>query len=330
MKTVYRMSEAGECIKALVARKLGYEPIPESPDSLEALEHYSRCEDIAAWQMTDKGHVLQHEAVCPICRERTGEFRNGIHVELSEALFDQVGHLDRRIYIDEETFPVEIKSLGRFTWPKFQKEQFDDFMGYAAQEACYLKAEGKPGIYWVMNRDTGRSLKYIVNDFENRINLPGFERVTLPITYEQIVEKLNSVEIYAQENELPEVEYEEDKCRYCRFRYLCADMKEEEVSQELNAPGLLEAAKLYREGNDQRKQGEDKVDFAKDILIKYAKSSEISKYRVGGVSVSYRGQKTKEYLDSALLKVENSELYQRYLKQSRPYEDVSIRVLKGD
>ena len=326
-KPVYGMSGTGNCSKALVAGRLGYEPITKTKDDEERLKYYTRLETVAAAQIKDMGYELEPSSLCLTCQEKYGIERHGIHVEIDTVLFDLVGHLDRRLILNGKRYPVEIKTLGRFIWPKFAKNEFSDFPNYAAQEACYLEAEQVPGVYWVMNRDTGQALKYIVNDYKDELNLPGFKKIYLPITIEQIIAKLDRVESFISGNELPEGDVLEN-CTYCDFRFLCHAPDKELVT--LDTPSLVDAAKQYTEGHAMEKQAKSMKEAATFALLNHAKTAQVDKFKVQNVSFTYRGTKQSSYFDSKTFQAQNQEMYERYLKPKLPFDDYSIRILKGD
>jgi hypothetical protein len=244
------------------------------------------------------------------------------------------GHLDRRIILPNGSFPVEIKSLGRFSWVKFQKGQFKDFHNYACQECVYLEAEQKPGIYWVMNRDTGQSLKYIINDFNKEIDLQGFERIELPVKFNDIIDKLNVVEVYVNDSVLPDGT-ERDDCRYCKFKYLCVKGQEFEndtkEAPEVNIPDLLEAAALYKEALVMEREAVEQKNMSKLAIINHARTNSLSKFKMAGLSVSYRGQKTKKWLDEKTIRSNvTPDIVRLAERESAPYDDITIRQLKSE
>ena len=323
-KPIYRMSGAGECLRALAAERLGYEPLPRTRSDEDRLLYYSRCEALAAAQITDLGYRLEPSSLCQLCKDRYGDERYGIHVEIDTTLFTLVGHLDRRLVLDDNKLPVEIKSLGRFAWQRFAKERFDGFTGYAGQEACYLEAEGMPGIYWVLNRDTGQHLSYIVNDHSNQIKLDGFEKISLPITFNQIMDKLNEVEVCASEGTLPDSIIIDD-CRWCRYKYLC--IQEDKNIKEETSSDLVAASKQYEEARELERTANELKQEATQTLLNHSKATKIDKFRVGNISLTYRGQKVRESIDVKTLKLEVPDLYEKYKKESKPFDDFSIRIL---
>ena len=189
-----------------------------------------------------------------------------------------------------------------------------------------LFRSGVPGVYWVMERDSGKVLKYVVNDTDNVLNLDGFEKITLPTTFDQIENKLNLIELSVLEGQLPEGE-ENGDCWFCRYRYLCVKPEDKELKVETTT-SLVEAAESYKLALEMEKLSEEMKSTAKDTLLLHSKQNKVDKYRVSGLSVTYRGQKVKEYIDSDLLKKENPEIYRLCLKQSKPFDDFSIRRLK--
>lgn len=329
-KTIYRISKAGYCSRVLGAIRLGHEPSPLTQEDEERLEYYTWCEDIAARKLAKKvgGYDIDDGGICFQCKDK----RHGFHVEIDSAIFAMVGHLDRKLWYVVQWLPVEIKSLGRFSYDRFERRGFDAFPEYAGQEACYLEAYGTPGIYWIMNRDTGETMGFIVNDPKNDINIADFPHVTLPVTFHDVESKINSVEICVSNGELPLGDFKagSDSCRWCSFSYLCS--RKEEEPTEIDAkdrPALLQAAAMYREAREHERTAEELKKTALPAFL--ARASTIAKFKVGGVSFSYRGERTREWLDEALLRKEAPlDLIQRATRRSQPYPDYTIRVMKED
>ena len=327
---VYRMSESGTCRKALVAKSFAYEPTPQTETDISRLNHYTRCEVLAAQQIMDEGYRVEPSSPCQKCKEEFGEERNGIHVEVETTFFRMVGHLDRRIVLDNGVrLPVEIKSLGPSSFTKFKKTGFASFRGYECQEACYLEAEGKPGIYWVMNRDNGENLKYIVNDFKNEYYMPGFEKVELSVRFGDIIDEINNVELDKADNRLPDMQIN-DQCRFCRYVYLCE--KESTSVDIVETPQMIQAADMYRSGMEMVKLGQAQKSEAEEILLNYSKTHDVAKFRVPDkVSFTFSGMKQRENWDADLIKKSVDEsTWKKWRKLSKPYPSVIIRQLKGN
>ena len=322
MKSVYGMSEAGKCPRVLGAKRLGYDPLPRTAADEEQLKHYTRLEKVAAEQIMDRGLILESaDRVCATCRSRYGVDRMGIHVEIDTPMFMLVGHLDRRLILGNgKTAPVEIKSLGKTFWSKFAQHEFVEFPEYAGQECCYLEAEQSPGVYWVMERDSGANLRYMVN---GDLGLPDFKPTTLPVTFDQIVEKLDMVEICAMNGQLMDG-VPNDLCWFCQYKFLCIKQKAD-IGKEEDQPHLVAAADTYQTALEMEKDAKALKSNATTTLLDHSKKNHISKYRVGDLSVTYRGQRTKTSVDADKLRQENQELYNLCLKTSQPFDDYTIR-----
>jgi len=321
---IVSMSSSGECPRSLAAQQLDYEATPESPASQIILREGMRHERWIAEDLVGEGILLEEGGFCPKCK------RVGLHVELDTQYFKLVGHLDRRIVVNSDLYPLEVKALGRFTFDKFKRAGFQEFSGYEAQELCYLEAEGRPGYYIVKSRDTGELLRFKV-PYRGYYppNLYGFNREVVPKrTFRDIIDKLNLAAVALQQGQLPDYECSDEEKRYCKFKYLCGEQLQLEPDViELGLPSLLEAADMHIEGKMLETLASERIEMAKIVFLEHAKKQ--PKFRVGGISVSYRGLKSKEYVKTSLLKqLVSKELLDKVVGQSNLFEDISIRILK--
>jgi hypothetical protein len=339
------MSETGSCPRVLSALKLGNKPVERTNVDTERLEYYSSLEAVAAKKLEDEGFLVLDAGECPICKNG----RCGHHIEIQEDLFKLIGHIDRRVILpDNRQLPVEIKGLGPDSFKLFEAVQFKESMNYAFQECCYLHHEKSPGIYWVMSRDSGRVLKYIVNDFNNEYDLPGFQKLTLPIQYDQIIEKLNNVELDIAEGKLSDPEPRDD-CFWCQFKYLC-NGKNSKVVIFVDNKEVEQAGEDYKLAEQQFKDSEIKKKAAVNTLIKYAKETGNNKFPLKSVSFSYHGLRSNTKLDEAALgrllqslyiydspaKMENAEgkkvtyddIMNKVEKRSKPFDSYTIKILE--
>jgi len=323
------MSSAGECIKALVAQGLGYESVADTEIQIKQLVHYTRHEGLVKMALEDEGYELQHATTCPQCLDEFGDDRKGIHTEFSTDIIRVIGHLDGKIRADNGSFyPLEIKSLGRFSFDKCKRESLEAFPGYVAQEACYLYSENSPGFYVVCNRDTGEMLKYAI-PYGQVVSLGGFSQLDIHLPIESIIDNLHIVDIFVTSGALPEIAYNEKSCRWCRFRYLCTD--ENRTAKVETLPSLLEAAEIYKEGKRFEAMAKDRIEQARTTFVAHSKTSGIDKYTCGGISVSYLGQRTRTWLDEVIIRAEASlELIEKATKQSVPWDDIRLRLVKED
>lgn len=322
------MSGIGGCPRAICAQRLGYDELPTTTYDKERLKHYTRMELIAAEQISDLGYELQNSGLCQDCVDRFGDERHGIHVEINTPLYELIGHLDRRLIL-EQSYPVEIKSLGKSSFKKFYDKRFEAFPEYAGQECCYLEAEQLPGIYWIMERDSGRNQKYIVNDYKNELSLPGFEKIELPITFDQILDKLNLIELSAQENVLIDG-VASDMCQFCKFYYLCDKSDGNREITNDTTPHLISASDQYKAGAAMETEGKQMKSNAVAVLLDHMKRGKIDKYKNNVISLSFRGQRTKKWLDEQTIrKLAPDDIIRLAEKESAPFDDYTIRTIKG-
>ncbi len=329
---IYSMSEVGGSSRALAAKRLGYEPTARGPEDEEALDYYTMLEDISSQKMIKEGYEVQGSELCQECLAR-GVERHGIHVTIPTPLFLLVGHLDRRIkLLNGKWIPVEIKSLGRNSWSKFAKNPFEDSPEYIAQELCYLEAEQSPGIYWVLNRDTGKVLRYIVNNTHGELNkstLLHYEKFTTLILpdFGPIVDKLNAIEISVASNELPECENKH--CEWCGYQYLCEKEPTKPSKDVSTNVDLIRAATMYKEAKEHSDLADDLKEQSTKILLDYSLNTKTDKYHVGGISWTYSGMTQKIYLDDKIIRAKASpELIAEAERKSAPYPKYTIRILK--
>jgi len=333
---VYRMSSIGECPKALVAKNLGYEPTSESKSQDTLLKHATRFEHLVASALTDEGYNLRwtHE-FCESCSSEFGDRRYGFHSEFSTFLVRVVGHIDRRLQVSDNQYPLEIKSFGRFIFPKFQKEGFSAFPEYAAQIVCQIHSEKKPGFYAACNRDTGEMLKLSLpynGEYADGIN--GFTRIVAPANMDDILDQIHKVELDIQEKHLPDMKFDDktSACRWCRLKYLCLeDGKQESVVSIESFPTLLEAADLWKEGKTFEQLSVERLEQAKQVFLRHAKDTGVNKYQVGGVKVSFLGERSRDYIDEKRLKeLVSEDIIRQATRKGKIWDDIRINLLKEE
>lgn len=328
----YGMSTVGKCSRVLSAIRLGTEEPPKDEVNLRRLKHYSRMEKVAAEQIQDLGYELVDAGKCQFCVDKYNIVRYGIHVEINTPLFLLSGHMDRQLKYKDKLYPIEIKSAGKNTMTKFASQQFAAFPGYAGQECCYLESQKRPGVYWMMDRDTGDNLKYIVNDFNNELDLPGFEKITLPITFDDLVNKLNSIELDVMDGRLSKAE-ESDDCFFCSMKFLC-DKEESKKAVMVTEPKLLTISEQYKKGLAMEKEAKVLKSSAVSALCNHARTNKLNKFKTSILSMSYRGMKTKTWLDEdTIRKHAPADIVRLAERESEPYDDYTIRLIgnkKGD
>lgn len=333
-KSVYRASEAGGCQLAMAARKLGYEPLLESKESQTIMEEASEDEFRVKRKLISKGLSLCSNG-SPVTCTRCGA--GGYHVEIETELVKIVGHLDDYIYTPhEKMMPLEIKNLGRFSWNKFKKSNLEGFPEYKAQISLYMEAVHSPGgVYITRCRDHGLLLIYAIGEVYSQLieKLRVLGEVTqLPIPdIDEVLNKIHFVELSVISNELPPAEFAEGtpQCSWCRFRYLCSK-EEKEEAKKVTEPSLLEAGSKWKEGHRLATESKMMLEEAETVFLSHAKQSGTNKYRIGGLSVSYLGETTRQVIDEKLLKELAPDVFAKVAKKSKPWENIQIRLLKGE
>jgi hypothetical protein len=260
-------------------------------------------------------------------------------------MFNLIGHLDReasayRSIVFAKPLPVEIKSLGPSSWKRFKEKQFGEFPEYESQECCYLEHEQSPGLYVVMNRDTGGLLLYIINDKEHNYEFEGFERLELTKKYTDIQDRLNIIEGNVLNGQLCDAE-PADWCWFCGFKYLC--IKKTKAIVVVKDKMLDRYADQYKRAHRQIESLETQKKEAVNYMIQYAQTNLVDQFRPNGVAFSYRGMVSNTTLDKEALKrklnglvmtdktgkvVTYTDFYDEVHKKGTPFPGYSIKILE--
>jgi hypothetical protein len=310
----YRMSETGDCLRVLSARRLGYTPLPRPDWQERVLRESQRHEQWVVDDLRENGYDVERAGTCQLC----GDERYGIHVSISTPSVELVGHLDGRIRRNGRRSPLEIKALGRFTFQKFEREGFSAFPSYAAQQSCYMVAEGPatwPGLYVVKCRDTGKRIEMEVPE--------------PPMPFGLILERLERVEQAVNEGRLLDGEYPRDSelCRWCQFRYLCAEAGEAPQGETIQLSStdladLAEAVRLWREGRELERQARERIESARDVFRTHVNVDRPLK--VFGLVVSLVNKERRSYPEKLLREYVDENVLEKCLKVT-PYEELRVR-----
>ena len=334
----YRMSGIG-CQRVIAAEKMGYEPAPFTEAGLVIMEESIIHEGLVREKLRNAGIEVLEAGVCQQCLDEFKESRGriGFHVEYKTPLIRAIGHLDGKILYEGQEYVWENKALGRFTWDRFKKTEFDENIGYANQIGMYLKATGFPGaIYTVKSRDTGQILIYSIGNIPeglmkqlSKIKGTTLGHIAVP-DIQPALDKLNWVELCIRDDILPDGEYElgSKECRWCNYKFLCIRGEEEKEPDEVVDVDIVTAAMIYKEAYQAKQKAESEIEENKLILLRHAIDNKIPKYKVPGfVNVSYSGVKTKKIVDTKLLKeLVSEEICDKVIKDSRPWDDIRITV----
>ena len=293
----YHGSEVGSCPRVLGATRLGYEAISFSEDEKTLLEEGLIHEGLIVSRLEAKGYTFTDR---------------GRELVLDTPLYSLLMHIDGIAHRNGADYLFEAKALGRFTFAQFLKNGLSAFPQYEWQVSAYWSKIPLPILMAVKCRDTGKLIVQIHDE-------PS-------VSIQTIVSKLEEVEAYAREGELIPHSCSEKEWVRCRFRYLCP-RGEPEPSQVAILPNLVEAARTWREAQEVKDIADDMVERAKATFLAHCKETGNSKFWVEGVSVSYHGLRDKTYLDEKVLKeLVPEEVWQKAVKKTRPWEDISIRL----
>ena len=332
---VLSMSELGMCSRDLVATYLGHETAPETPAQQRLLKHATLHEAIFANYFTEEtGIPLLDAGLCEECKVNRGIERYGFHVELKYGKIKLIGHIDRFAQM-ETAIQTEIKSLGRFGYDKFLKQNFKAYSTYEWQEACYMESTDTPGIYIVGNRDTGQLRRYCITRGDKTLKINGCDALQVNVTAADIQAKAEKVAHFIAHEELPLGDFEDgdEGCKWCKHDYLCIKKEVDKKVIVLSDRTLTPMVKDYIKGRDMASDGEAIKDAAKEEILNHFRKTvpKLEPFKIrceNFASISYGGKKTKRYLDDKKVRELLKDKADACYSESAPYDDLMIRKLK--
>jgi hypothetical protein len=292
-KPVYRASEAGLCRRVLGAMRLGYEPLPPSPQQERIMRESSRHEDWLIEDLLKDGKVVWD-------RQKL--------VRIEDRLIAIEGHLDGIIANSAGSKVLEVKALGRFAFERVKRKGMQNRQ-YLYQIAYYMAATKMPCLLLVKCRDTGEVL--------------SFEFQDLPVKLDDIFAHLNLVEAFAQQFRLLEGEYEEDseECRYCRYKFLCLRQPEGRAEKPSQLPDeVLEAFELVKQELELREGFRQ----ARETIRQYMEANDLGTLRASGLVARLISKERTSYDQKVLFAHLPKEVIER-AKIVTPYRELRIR-----
>ena len=228
-------------------------------------------------------------------------------IESQKPLYDQKlklsARLDGKIVISyqevvnnkqitvKQAYPVEIKSMSPYSFEKINtvKDMFDDIYAckYPAQLTLYLYLDAKEKGYFILkNKSTGQ-IKVI--------------ELTLDYEYaEQLIQKIERINHYVDNNEVPPVTVDATVCKTCPFLQVCMpDIKNTSIIFDDDS----DLVKLINRRNELQKQLEQTKAIEKELrsveeLIKKAVTGKekiiAGDYLITGKYVKRAGYEVKE------------------------------------
>ncbi|GAG12439.1 unnamed protein product, partial [marine sediment metagenome] len=255
------------------------------------------------------------EEPCPICLEKFGDKRYGVHVEQEYEKFILLGHMDgkaRHKSIAEAGLPLvfEAKTMSHFAFDRWYKEGFGGYQEYLGQISCYIEISGSKGTYYfVKNRSSGFRDKHVWGRHE----IPKGADISFADNFQLILTKLESIEDWIAAN------YEAGSregiypsptgfdpnsftCKYCNFKSLCAPVIEDynAVPEQV----LTDAVADWNKGKQLQDEGEGLIDAAREVFLKQTKATGVDSWRTGNLAIRRSDVKDSvSYPKENLLKV---------------------------
>lgn len=237
---IYRASAVGGCSKALVAARLGYDPLAP-PEAQQARFDDGHMHEVAIIEkMEKKGFCLERR------QER-------VNLPVSNKVLVR-GHIDWIGALDDGVERVwDAKSMSKDSYAKWLAKRWDgaDYFGnYAIQLSIYMAATKLPGGLLAKNKDSGA------------LDFFTFDEPPVPIA--QIKAKILKVESIARKGILPE---KCDKTNFpCPYFFLHEDP--EVVAREVVVENELEQAIMeYEMARARESVAKEDKDNARDLIV---------------------------------------------------------------
>lgn len=194
-RTVFRASALGGCLRALVAARLGYDPLPFDEASELRMAEGNLHEAAILEQLVRDGWTMVDE------QEET-------ELVVGDRLVIR-GHIDAVGIRPSGTRVVEVKAMGDGPCKEFLTNGFDTNRRHATQLSVYMAALDLPGLFVVKNRNSGQMHLFEVDE--------------PPIPIAQIKARVARIEAIARTGDFPDCDT--TSLWGCPFRYL-HDQKE--------------------------------------------------------------------------------------------------------
>lgn len=269
-RTVFRASALGGCLRALVAARLGYEPLPfDEAAELRMGEGNLHEPAIVEWLGTQGWTVIDQQ------RE--------VELTVADTLVIR-GHIDGNARLTGPTRLLEIKAMGRDPYRRWVVDRFASNQRYAWQVSAYMHALDLPGLFVVKNRDSGE------------VDVLEIDKPPIPLA--KIKARVAQVEAIARRGDFPDCDV--DYTWNCPYRFL-HDQKELPGVSKVDDVEVDALAAAYDRARALSTQADTMKKLARDRLAEVVR--ERGKVRTGQWSVSCSLQ-TRTVIDLAKLRAE--------------------------
>ena len=187
-------------------------------------------------------------------------------IEGQKALYEKrillSARLDGSIVIDRQAYPAEIKSMSPFSFEKINtvQDMFDDMYAqkYPAQLTLYLYLDNKEKGFFILKNKSSGQIKVL--------------ELALDYNYaEELIQKIERVNKYVDNNEVPPVTVDASICKSCAFLHVCMpDIKNTAIVFDDDSD-LLKLINRYNELKaelDKTKTAEKELDNVKELIKK--------------------------------------------------------------
>lgn len=270
-RTVFRASALGGCLRALVAARLGYDPLPfDEASELRMGEGNLHEPVIVEWLKTEGWPVVDQQCLVELTVADTIVIRGHI---------DGIGRRPGR-----DDVLVEIKAMGEDPFKRWVADRFASNDRYAWQVSTYMHALNVPGLFVVKNRNTGA------------VDVMEIDEAPIPLA--KIKARAAQVEAIARRGDFPECD-----TAYlwnCPYRYL-HDQKELPGLASVDDTEVDALAGAYDRARTLATQADSMKKLARDRLADVVRDRK--KVKTGSWSVSCSLQK-RTTVDMAKLRAE--------------------------
>ena len=250
---VYRASAIGGCIRALLAARLGFNPVlpptQKAADILEEAYEYGRSQEAAILdELRADGWTIEAQ-------------QSELEIRFGNVIIR--GHLDAVASRNGERRGVEVKTAGKERFARFVRYGFG-YTGdpvirkWAYQVSFYMARANLPWVVVAQERVPPEQGK-------GALHFLWLDRPPVPIL--DILRRVKTVEKLAQEGALSTTVCDVEHDFFCPFRYLCVRPATPEEQDAMRAAVIDEWAEKYLQGQTLERQGKALKDEARAQLL---------------------------------------------------------------
>ena len=269
-RSMFGLSQVGDCARKLTYIALGYTPEPIPARTIRIFALGNKGEDILADEIVKRGHVL------------TGQQRE---VEILKIY----GHIDGII---DDSFLWECKTANSRSFRKNKSGIKKNSPQYYDQITLYIYGLQKQGLditscfFTILNKDTSEVYQEVIPYDKDHI-------LTL-------IDKISFIQGHIDKKELcPVPEGLTWQCGYCQFAHLCKDKPgyhpEQQEYQIIDSPDLQDAMDLYSEATEMEKDAKELRDDAKAVFSEFIPGPGIVRCNGHTIERQDRISKRKDY-----------------------------------